>query len=198
MSRRTGIALATLIFLAAALIMAVFFAARAVDTSDPANTQSTSLANPKFPKIKGTSLLLEEVTVPDDLTGTQKLIVVSYDASQQDDVETWLPALEDMSTGFPDLAGYYVPLLPRSASDSALFIIGGMTLAAENDRDRQRTIVVFTDVDKFNELTDVPDKNKIRLFLLDANDQIVWRGAGGYGQSQIANLEAALKRLSGE
>ncbi|NJL94262.1 MAG: hypothetical protein HC915_11330 [Anaerolineae bacterium] len=67
-----------------------------------------------------------------------------------------------------------------------------MTLAASNDRDRARTIVVFTDVEAFNRLMEVEDTGKVQLFLLDAENQVRWRGEGAYQYETLRMLEAVL------
>jgi hypothetical protein len=145
-----------------------------------------------FPKLTGTNLLLESVTVPDDLPGELRLIVVAYDRDQQIFVEKWLLPLEELNAQYPELAGYYLPLLPQSASDAALPIIGGMTVAASSDRDRARTVVVFTDVDAFNEILDIPGVDALQLFLLDESGSILWRGSGNYDPVTLELLESAL------
>lgn len=149
-----------------------------------------------FPTLKGTNLLLSSVTVPADLDGELRLIVVAYDSDQQVYVEKWLRPLEALNERYPQLAGYYVPLLPQETADAALPIIGGMTLAAQNDRDRARTIVVFTDVEAFNRIVGVPNGEEIQLFLLDSAGNIQWRGTGSYRHETLAALEDALQRLS--
>jgi len=145
-----------------------------------------------FPKLTGTNLLLESVTVPDDLEGQLRLIVVAYNEDQQVFVEKWLRPLESLSEAYPELHGYYVPLLPQDASGAALPIIGGMTIAASSDTDRARTVVVFTDVDEFNQILDIPGVDALQLFLLDENGAILWRGSGNYDPLTLESLENAL------
>lgn len=146
-----------------------------------------------FPELRGITLSTKETVVPNDLTGNPRLIVVAYDSEQQPDVDGWLPALEALNQDVPELAGYYVPLLPKSAADSALFIVGGMYLAAKNDRDRERTIVVFTDVEEFNRLVDVPSQDDIRLFLINGDGEITWQGAGAFNEATLDSLKTALE-----
>ncbi|MBI5929559.1 MAG: hypothetical protein HY862_09635 [Chloroflexi bacterium] len=177
----------------------VYVLGQRTPTKDPVIKQSTSAegAAPNeslvFPELVGTSLLLEQVSVPSDLAGDYKLVVVSYDASQQLDVDEWLPALEDLNEEFPQLAGYYIPLLPKSAADSSVFIIGGMAAVAKSDVDRGRTIVVFTNVDSFNRLVNVPNKDVIQLFLIDQNQHILWQGSGLYNEKMLDELRAILQ-----
>jgi hypothetical protein len=168
-------------------VAAAFVIGQGTPTDDPVQREVQT-----FPDVTGTSLLLEQVKVPGELSGDYKLIVVSYEVEQQGDVNEWLPALEALKQEFPRLAGYYVPLLPKDAADSSTFIIGGMSLAAGNDTDRARTIVVFTNVDAFNGLVGVEDKATIQLFLLGGDNEILWHGSGAYSDSTLAALRAAL------
>lgn len=150
-----------------------------------------------FPILEGTNLLLAETTLPDDLPGRFRLLVVAYNSDQQTVVNKWLIPLEALAERYPDLRGYYVPLLPLDTADAALPIIGGMTLAAANDGDRARTVVVFTDVPAFNELVQVAGVEEVQLFLLDSSGGILWRGAGVYNPETLASLEAALAEQAG-
>lgn len=174
--------------LAIITVSAFVIASQLVSSDDPiAGTTAQT-----FPSMEGTSLLLEKVNVPTELEGELKLIVVAYDSDQQTFVNKWLLPLEELNTEYPQLRGYYVPLLPQDTSDAALAIIGGMTLAASGDRDRARTIVTFTDVEQFNALVDVQGVDDIQLFLLDADNTIQWRGQGRYDPVILASLEDAL------
>ena len=183
--------LGVLLLIALIIALAIVISGRIVPSDDPiAGADANS-----FPKLTGTSLLLESVTVPDDLSGDLRLILVAYDSDQQVFVDKWLRPLEDLNADYPDLVGYYVPLLPQSAADAALPIIGGMTVAASSDRDRARTVVVFTDVAEFNDILGIPGVDALQLFLLGQNDDILWRGSGNYDPETLKSLELALEEL---
>jgi hypothetical protein len=70
-----------------------------------------------------------------------------------------------------------------------------MTLAASSDRDRERTIVIFTDVNKFNEVLEIPGTDEVQLFLLDADNEIQWRGSGAFQYDTLHALENRLDEL---
>lgn len=196
MKRGTVIVIGVAVGILALGAAAVYLFGQNVDTSDPKSGPQKNTDFLAFPVVEGTNLMLSELSIPTELDGNLKLIVVSYDVSQQPLVDEWLQPLEETNEKFPQLAGYYVPLLPKSASDSALFIIGGMGLAAKNDEDRERTVVVFTDVEKFNELLDIEDKETVRLFLLDEANSVVWRSSGAYSPELIEDLEDVLVDLT--
>jgi hypothetical protein len=183
-----GIGILALILIGAGVIYAI---GQNTPAEDPVQRESRA-----FPELIGTSLLLEQVRVPSALSGDFKLIVVSYDDAQQPDVDEWLPALENLNDDFPQIAGYYVPMLPKSAADSSFFIIGGMAAVAQNDTDRARTIVVFTNVDAFNQLVDVPNTDTIQLFLLDDDQKIIWQGSGIYNENTLNDLRDKLEEVS--
>jgi hypothetical protein len=149
-----------------------------------------------FPTLRGTNLRFEEINIPQGLTGRYRLLVVAYNSEQQPYVEKWLGPLEALTETYPDLMGYYLPLLPQETADAALPILGGMTLAAQNDRDRARTIVVFTDVTAFNDLVQVTDTERIQLFLLSEDHRILWQAVGGYRPELLAELETTLANLN--
>lgn len=181
-------------------IIAVILFGRGVPKDDPqpqpTATGDVETSSLSFPRLTGTNLSLNELEVPADLAAGLKLIVVSYEAAQQPDVDSWLPPLETLNNDFPALSGYYIPLLPKSAADSAAFIIGGMSMAASNNTDRARTIVVFTDVEAFNELVAVADTSSIQLFLIDGENRIVWQAAGAYEEAKMQSLRGVLENLA--
>lgn len=186
-------------------IIGALVISRDVATDDPKSQENDgedAIEVKRFPVLTGNNLMLstsnllgEELTVPQDLPNGLKLIVVSYDDGQQPDVDGWLEPLESLNEDFPELAGYYIPLLPKSASDAAALIIGGMYLGAGNDENRERTVVVFTDVDEFNALVDVPTKAEVRLFLIGEEDVILWQMAGSYDVEKIGELRDVLENL---
>jgi hypothetical protein len=171
----------------AVIALIIFISGRLVPSDAP-----VAGADDTFPQLTGTNLLLESVSVPDDLAGELRLIVVAYDRDQQVFVEKWLRPLEALSENYPNLRGFYVPLLPQSASDAALPIIGGMTIAASSDNDRARTVVVFTDVDAFNQILEIPGVDALQLFLLNESGAILWRGSGNYDPVTLESLESVL------
>ncbi len=185
-----------------AIVAVVIVIGRRVPTDDPkpstlspaANESTTTDNPPVFPLLRGTNLSFNEVTIPNDLDAGLKLIVVSYDRNQQPIVDGWLAPLEALNVNYPDLAGYYIPLLPKDAADSAAFIIGGFAALA-NENERERTIIVFTNVEGFNALVGVENLDNVQLFLLNADHAILWRTNGNFNAEKLAELEAALAAI---
>lgn len=163
-----------------------YFLDKEVATDDP---QPQAAA---FPILEGQDLTDTQITIPHDLRGEQKLLVVAYDSDQQSVVDAWLDPLEALNDEFPNLRGYYVPLLPKEAADRAGVIIGFMSLAAGSQQNRERTIIVFTDVGEFNRLMDVVNTSEIQLFLLDKDNGIVWRSQGEYTAEKLNDLQRNL------
>lgn len=177
------------LILLALVVAALILAGQATPADAP-------VANDGFPLLTGTNLMLERVTVPTDLPGEFKLLVVAYDSGQQRIVDKWLRPLEALNEDYPQLTGYYVPLLPQDTADAAAPIILGMSMAASSNEDRARTVVVFTDVAAFNNLVDVRGMEEVRLFLLDGQNSIRWMGEGAYAVDTLSALEAQLALLT--
>jgi hypothetical protein len=51
---------------------------------------------------------------------------------------------------------------------------------------------VFTDVDAFNDILEIPGVETLQLFLLDENGSILWRGSGNYNPETLESLEMVL------
>lgn len=194
-----GVGLVTAV---AAVIIGVVVFGNNVPTDDPEPappamvTDSTAASSEMviFPLIRGTNLAFEQVAIPTELSNGPKLIIVSYDDAQQPIVNDWLPPLEALNENYPDLAGYYIPLLPKDAADAAAFIIGGFAALANED-ERARTLIVFTNVEGFNDIVGVEGLDNVQLFLLDTNNAIVWQTSGLYTDEKLADLERVLAML---
>ena len=183
-------------------VIGVLVISRNVATDDPQSQANKRTEVKQFPVLTGNNLMLstsnllgEELTIPQDLGDGLKLIVVAYDDGQQPDVEGWLEPLEGLNEDFPELSGYYIPLLPKSAADAAVVIIGGMYLGAGSDENRERTIVVFTDVEEFNRLVEVEGVDEVRLFLVGEDDVILWEAGGAFQEETLWELREALEEL---
>lgn len=194
-----GLVLVVLVGILGALLIS-----RNVATDDPQSRENEdgTIVVKRFPMLTGNNLMLstsnllgEELTVPQDLGDRLKLIVVSYDSDQQPDVDEWLAPLEGLNEDFPELSGYYIPLLPKSAADAAVVIIGGMYLGAGSDKNRERTIVVFTDVEEFNRLVEIEGEDDVRLFLVGEDDVILWETVGQYSEDKIEELREVLEGM---
>lgn len=188
------------------LVLAVLAIGAQVPTDDPQpgnvvasavaeNDEYETLANyGAFPQLRGTDLSFGTVQIPEELAPGPKLIVVSYDDDQQGIVNEWFEPLLELNTDFPRLNGYYTPLLPKDTADSAAFIIGGFAALA-NSAERERTIVVFTHVERFNELVAVQSTEAVQLFLLDDSHQIRWRADGAVSKAKLDTLRSVLSAL---
>ncbi|MCD4687320.1 MAG: hypothetical protein K8S97_15435 [Anaerolineae bacterium] len=179
------------------VVVAALIVSQHIPTDDPKVQDNQTGTLNTFPDLVGTNLLFKELHIPADMDLGPRLIVTAYDIQHQAAAYDWLVPLAQLNEEFPQLSGYFVPLLPKSASGSAVIVIGTMAVAIGDDWDRANTIVVFTDVEKFNEMVDVDSKEDIQLFLVDHRSQIVWRASGDFEAAKLANLRAALEALLG-
>lgn len=176
-----------------------------IESAANGETEETETEVPEynaFPEIPGTSLAGMDITdirdlgnfsirVPTELNEGPLLLVVAYDANQQNMVNDWFAPLLELNETYPTLSGYYVPILPKDTADSAGLIISGFLFTASDD-ERDRTIVVFTDVERFNVLVGVENTTTIQLFLLDESYHILWHGSGAYTSDKLSRLQAQL------
>jgi hypothetical protein len=167
----------------------------ASDTQALVSTDETLPILGAFPQMRGTGLDFGTVRIPEDLVAGPKLIVVSYDDNQQGIVNEWFEPLLELNTEFPTLNGYYTPLLPKDTADSAAFIVGGFAALA-NEAERERTVVVFTDVERFNELVSINSQDTVQLFLLDCDNQIRWQASGPVNKQKLDSLRTTLVTLT--
>lgn len=176
-------------------LVAAFILSQRVPTDDPKVQDNNLGALDTFPILVGTDLLFNTIHIPTDLDPGPKLIVTAYDIEQRTAAYEWLVPLEQLNVEFPQLSGYFVPLFPKNMSNGAAMLIGGMAIVVGDDWDHKNMIVVFTDVEEFNEMVGVDSQETLQLFLVDDTDHIVWRTSAGVDEKKLADLRIILGDL---
>lgn len=176
-------------------LVAAFIISQQVPTDNPQERDNETGTLRTFPILVGTNLLFNTVHIPTDLNSGPKLIVTSYDINQRTAAYEWLAPLKQLNEEFPQLSGYFVPLFPKNMSNSAAIVIGGMAIAIGDDWEREDMIVVFTDVESFNEMVGVDSQEDLQLFLIDDSDRIIWHTSGNFEEEKLVDLRTVLGDL---
>lgn len=149
----------------------------------------------RFPLVNGTNLLGELLSLPIDLTGEFRFIVMPFDEQQQIRAAEWLPIAEELAAQHPDLAYYDVSVLPAVNPLVRTLITGGMAAIISDEALRGISIMLFLDdLDLFLSALAIHDRDAIQLFLLNSDGEVLWRATGDYTPETAASLAAALTR----
>ena len=146
-----------------------------------------------FPEVSGYNLDREEFVFPGDFQGKYNLVIIPFLQRQQADVNTWLPAAQELERSFPDLIYYELPTIESRPVLSRTLINEGMRAGIPDQTARERTITFYLDKSVFKEALGITNEGAIQLFLVDRQGTIHWREAGLFspekGQSLVELLE---------
>lgn len=154
-----------------------------------------------FPAYPSRNLEKQEKTIPSELTGDYKLMLVAFLRDQQADVDTWSKPIETLCKQFnrPDkefLSSYEIPVLPKMDPAKELFIQGGMRLGVPNKIQREHIFSLYIDKDIFKKALKIQSENSIYIYLLGDKDSILWQTSGVYTPKKGKELLETLTKLS--
>lgn len=142
----------------------------------------------RFPVVSGYNLERQEFEFPRDFEGNINLVIVPFEQRQQLDVNTWLPAAQDVEAGFPGFAYYELPTIYELPMLSRTFINEGMRAGIPDATSRQRTITLYLDKDAFKSALGIETEAVIHLFLVDRQGNILWGETGNFSQEKLESL----------
>ena len=146
-----------------------------------------------FPTLTGIDLFGEQRIVPDDFKGNLHLVAVAFEREHQDPVNTWIPVAKELSAQNPGLTFYEIPLIYKINAAYRTWVNNGMRSGIPSDEGRERTITVYTDREKFLDITGMK-ADRIYLLLMTHEGKILWQTEGAYGESKLTSLKAALSQ----
>ena len=145
-----------------------------------------------FPTIAARNLEGVDVELPAGFEGDRNVVVVAFQRTHQDLVDSWVPWLEKRSATDPGLRFYELPTIGRIWAPVRNFIDGGMAAAIREPVILRRTLTIYGDVNRLTRPLGIDDRSTISLFLVEASGEVRWQGAGGFDTSTAADLDAAL------
>jgi hypothetical protein len=141
----------------------------------------------KFPIVKGSNLLKQKITLPQDFEGDVNLVFIPFQRWHQEEVDSWGATAEALEKKYPTLHYYELPTLQRMNPLAQYFIDQGMRGGIPNPATRKRTITLYIDKTAFRHSLEFGDEEHIYLLLVDRQGQVFWQGRGSY-QPETAGL----------
>jgi hypothetical protein len=139
----------------------------------------------------GESLEGELVTIPQDFTGQNTLLLFGYKQDSQFDIDRWLIGLDMTQT---KVAAYEIPtiqgMLPRMFSG---FIDGGMRKGIPKKL-WKGVVTVYADGDKIQRFTGNLNPNNARVMLLNKQGSIIYFYDRGFSVDALNEVREALDK----
>ena len=148
----------------------------------------------RFPTVKGSNLAGREYTLPADFEGELNIVAVAFQMWHQDEVNTWMPLLEQMEHQVPGLRAYELPVLRSMNRVSQWMIDQGMRGGIPDLATRSRTITLYTDKERFRQALDLANENHITILLVDRRGEVLWRTEGAYRPDTAREMAAAVEQ----
>jgi hypothetical protein len=148
-----------------------------------------------FPQVSGSNLMREEFEFPKDFEGKYNLVIIPFQQSQQRDVNTWIPAAQELERRFDNLVYYELPTIYKLPTISRTFINEGMRAGIPDQTSRERTVTLYLDKDVFKQSLEIGSEEFIHLFLVDQEGRIHWREAGLFSDGKAQSLIEILEDL---
>ncbi|MEP7290180.1 MAG: hypothetical protein ABI835_00300 [Chloroflexota bacterium] len=193
MRRRAWIGIGFVVVIVITALLLWFSRAPALSSVQSRSCIASADACLRFPLISGENLPGQAFSLPADFAGTRTLVIVPFDEAQQVNASTWLPLARELAQSQPDFAYDNLPVFPGMSAPVRAFIRAGMNLTIPDAELRSLTITVFLDDrDAFLAALNIPDIDAMQVFLLNADGDVIWRGAGEFTSEQGDSLRAAL------
>ena len=145
-----------------------------------------------FPKVNGSNLLREKLTLPRDFQGRFNLVFIAFEQWQQMEVDSWIPLAKELEQQFDDLVYYELPTIQSRNSFYKLFINEGMRAGIPNPKTRERTITLYLDKAGFRSTLGMLDEQHIYILLVDQQGNEFFRARGPYSSERDIALRQVL------
>jgi len=146
-----------------------------------------------FPHLKGMNLEGDKIFLPEGLEGKLNLVVIAFKRKQQEDVNTWIEALEGFVDQHKDLELYELPVLKKFNIFTRLSINNGMRYGIGSKESREKTITIYLDKESFKSRLAIANEDSILVLLMNQQGQIFWRQEGRANKEGIEDLLSKLK-----
>lgn len=157
------------------------------------NSTITPRGDFQIPAMTGIDLTGEERPIPQSLEGDLNILIFAFEREQQQNVNTWLPAVKDMEQSYESVRFYEIPLIYEMNALMRGWVNNGMRSGIEGQQARERTITVYTERDRFLNMMDMAS-DTIYTLLVDQDGTILWRIAGDATDQKITALQSAIEK----
>lgn len=147
-----------------------------------------------FPVVTASNLSGREYTLPAGLEGDLNIVALAFQMWHQNEVDTWMPLLEQIERRIPVIRAYELPVLRSMNRLSQWMIDSGMRGGIPDPATRARTITLYLDKERFRRALGLPDEDHIYLLLVDRDGLVHWQTRGPYSPEKASSLLAVVEQ----
>jgi hypothetical protein len=152
----------------------------------------------KFPIVTGDNLNGKTIHIPSQLKGKLNVLLVPFQMWQQDQVNSWVPFLEQLMNETPEFDFYELPTIRKMNFIARRIIDGGMRGGIPSKETRARTVTLYIDKIQFKKALGIPTESTLYLYLVDKEGTILWEASGELSDEKATSLEQALHKASNQ
>ncbi len=143
-----------------------------------------------FPSIRGKNLNKRRLTVPDDFSGKNLIVIVAFQRWHQPHVDATFERFE--ATGLQHTHHIIeVPVLANFSRLRQMRLDGVMRAGIQDRTVRERTITVYLDKARFRAEVGISDESSIHWFVIRHDSNIViQRGEGIPSSKEVEHITA--------
>jgi len=149
-----------------------------------------------FPTVRGSNLLRQKLTLPQDFQGRLNLVFIPFERRHQTEVDSWSALAEELEEKYEGLVYYELPTLQNGGAFYKIFLNEGMRAGIPNPKTRERTITLYLDKADFRAALGLPDEEHIYVLVVDRQGKEFFRVRGPYSREGEAALRQALTQLT--
>lgn len=152
---------------------------------------SNVILNEPMIHAKGETLEGKEITIPDEFSGKQTLLLLGYKQDSQFDIDRWLIGLDMTQT---NIAVYEIPTIQGMAPRMfSTFINNGMRRGIPKEL-WKGVITVYHDGDKVQRYTGNQNPNNTRVILLDEQGKVMYFYDRGFSVDALNEVRKLINR----
>ncbi len=145
-----------------------------------------------FPTLSAYSLDKTRITLPLQLEGQVNLLLLSFAADQQNQLETWSATAQALQHTRPGFRAYRLPVADQ---ENALFRwwLTASIRSEETDPEAWHWVVpIFVDKPGFLAHLGIADEKSVVALLVDKTGRVLWRATGVSNAESRAGLAVAV------
>lgn len=151
---------------------------------------------PVFPQVSGDNLNGRQIEFPGGIDAPYAVLLVAFFQRQQEDVNTWLPTAEQIAADHANVEYYELPTIARGWTLVRGWVDGGMRSGIPAFAARERTVTVYTDVDKFRQLAGIDSPEQIWVGLIDREGRVYYTARGRATDTELDRLRQTVRTIA--